>query len=162
MIDFPWQRFTRRCAALDRELQAGEEYYSVLVAKGADVIRQDYCAEGWEGPPEASLGWWKAKMPDDTGQKAHWAPNEVLLNYFEQLEQRPDKQDMQYVLALLLVRRRLLVLESTATNDAGEEEFLLSCPTLDREFHVAVQEPTRQQVEQIEAELSQLLFTDAP
>jgi len=159
MIDFHLQRCTRRCAALDRELEAGETYFSVLIEEGSDVIRKDYSAEAWEGPPENSLSWWKATMADTSGAKVQWAPNEVLLHYFEQLEERPDKQDTRYVLALLLVRRRLLNLEETQT-EGDCDIFVLTSAAQDREHHVLVVDPSRKRVEEIEQELGKLLFTD--
>ena len=52
MIDYEIQRCTRRCAATDRELKDGETCYSVLVAEGAAVVRRDYSAQAWQGPPD--------------------------------------------------------------------------------------------------------------
>ena len=52
-MDFEVQKFTRRCATTERELAAGEVFYSVLIAQGADVVRRDYAEESWEGPPES-------------------------------------------------------------------------------------------------------------
>ncbi len=52
MLDFEIQRCTRRCAKTDRELAAGETYYSVLISTGGKVERRDYSAEAWEGSPE--------------------------------------------------------------------------------------------------------------
>ena len=60
-MDFEVQRFTRRCAATDRELAPGELFYSVLLAEGAEVVRHDYAAEAWNGPTvRAAPGWWKS------------------------------------------------------------------------------------------------------
>ena len=106
-MDFEVQRCTRHCAETGRELAPEEAFYSTLVAEGADVVRRDYCADAWQGPPENSLGWWKSRMPARDARKLHWAPNDVMLEYFEQLENQPEKADVRYTLALLLVRRRV-------------------------------------------------------
>ena len=45
--------------------------------------------------------------------RPHWAPNDVMLNYFERLLEDPTAEDARYVLALLLVRRRMLRVEGT-------------------------------------------------
>ena len=109
-MDFEIQRFTRVCAATGRELAPGEAFYSVLVAEGSEVKRLDYSVQGWPGPPEKCIGWWKSQVPSPHANKVLWAPNEVLLQFFEGLE-GTDREDMRYVLALLLVRRRVLRLE---------------------------------------------------
>jgi len=113
MIDYEVQRCTRHCAVTGRELQPGETFYSTLSAAGAQVVRNDYSQESWQGPPEGILGWWKSHMPARDAKKMHWAPNDVMLDLLETLESQPDKQDLRYVLALLLIRRRVVRLEET-------------------------------------------------
>src|SRR5207247_10877299 len=107
-MDFEIQRCTRRCAASGRELGPGEAFYSVLRRQGAELLRLDYAAHQWTGPPDDCLGWWKSRMPDRDASRAKLAPNDVLLQLFQQLEAVPEKQDLRFVLALLLVRRRVL------------------------------------------------------
>jgi hypothetical protein len=111
MIDYDIQRCTRRCAATDRELRCGEVCYSILVPEGAEVVRRDYAAEAWQGPPESAIGWWKTTIADPAAGRLHWAPSDVMLNYFERLSEDPAADDARYVLALLLVRRRVLRIE---------------------------------------------------
>ena len=60
-------------------------FYSVLVAEGAAVNRYDYSKEAWDEPPENAVGWWKSQMPEPNANKINWAPNDVMVHYFEQL-----------------------------------------------------------------------------
>ena len=69
MLDFEINRCSRRCSHSDRELKAGEPVYSVLVSRGAQVVRLDYASESWPGPPEESIGWWKSVVPDANGAR---------------------------------------------------------------------------------------------
>src|SRR5579863_1948158 len=55
LMDYEIQRFTRHCAVTGRELAPGEEFYTALVAAGAELKRIDYSAEAWQGPPEGAL-----------------------------------------------------------------------------------------------------------
>jgi hypothetical protein len=160
-MDFEVQRCTRRCATSDRELKPGEDFYSVLVAEGAEVVRYDYAADTWSGAPEVALGWWKSQMPDPQANKMHWAPNDVILHYFEQLANEPEKEDTQYVLALLMLRRRLMRLEETETDEQGHETLVLYCPKKETEFKVRVSDPDTVRVGEIQEELAQLLFAKA-
>lgn len=161
MLDFEVQRCTRRCAATDRELKPGEYFYSVLVAEGAEVVRYDYCEEEWKEAPENALGWWKSQMPDPHAHKLHWAPNDVMLHYFEQLSSDGDKPDTQYVLALLMLRRRIVRLDETQADEQGNEVLVLYCPKKETEFRVHVTDPEPERIDQIQEELAKLLFAKA-
>jgi hypothetical protein len=160
MLDFDVQRFSRRCAKTERDLQPGETFYSVLVAEGSDVVRYDYAADAWEGAPESALGWWKARVPDAQSRGMHWAPNDVMLHYFEELTQRADRLDERYVLALLLIRRRIVRLENSQEDDQGREVMVLYCPKNEREYRVPVVSPEGDRIRLIQQELARLLFAD--
>jgi hypothetical protein len=161
MIDYEVQRCTRHCASTGRELQPGEEFYSTLAAEGAQVVRHDYAAEAWQGPPAGVLGWWKSHMPLRTAKKLHWAPNDVMLDLLENLELQPDKKDMRYVLSLLLVRRRVLRLEEAEKSPAGTEITVLYCARRETTYRVETTMPSDERIAEIQQELAHLLFADA-
>jgi hypothetical protein len=158
MMDFDIQRCTRHCATSGRELAPGETFYSVLISEGANVVRRDYSAEAWTGPPEGVLGWWKSQMPSPDARKMHWAPHDVMLELFEELSDQPDKQDLRYVLALLLVRRRVCRLEETQHDSAGHEVMILHCPRGETDYQVIVETPSEARVAEIQEHLAKLLF----
>jgi len=158
MIDYDVQRSTRHCAATGRELQPGETIYSTLTAEGAQVVRRDYAREAWPGPPEGVLGWWKSQVPARDAKKVHWAPNDVMIELLEQLETQPDKQDMRYVLSLLLVRRRVMRLESTEQDALGNEISVLYCPRRESTYRVTSVMPNAERTAEIQEELARLLF----
>lgn len=160
MLDFEVQRCTRRCAKTERELLPGETYYSALVSQGSGVARLDYAAEAWTGPPEGAIGWWQAKLPDANAHKMHWAPNDVMLHYFEELDCRPDQVDARYVLALLMVRRRILRLETTETDDQGQETLVLFCSRNDTEYRAVAASVSDERAAEIQSELAKLLYTE--
>jgi hypothetical protein len=157
-MDYEIQRCTRRCATTERDLRPGEVFFSVLEAHGTELVRHDYCAEAWQGPPEGAVGWWKARMPDASAGKSRLAPNDVILELFEQLAEQPDRQDMRYVLALLLVRRRVVRQAESQTDESGGELLVLYCPRRDATFQVPAVMPDAQRIEQIQYELAALLF----
>ena len=160
-MDYEVERCTRHCASSGRELTEGEEFYSVLVAEKRDVRRHDYAAEAWSGPPDAALAWWKSRMPTREAKKGQLAPNEVLLQLFAELEQVPEKADMRYVLALLLVRRRVLREEDVERDESGGEMLVLYSPREESTYRVAVVLPDRQRTDEIQADLARLLYADA-
>lgn len=160
MLDFDIQRCTRKCFAAERELRPGEMYYSVLVQQGADVVRRDYSEAAWMGPPEGTIGFWKSQMPGAGVKKLHWAPNDVMLHYFEQLAEIEDKQDVRYVLALLMIRRRVVRQEATETDERGREIAVLFCPKNEQEYRTPIVLPAAERVTEIQNELAQLLYAD--
>ncbi|MCA9160787.1 MAG: hypothetical protein KDA72_20795, partial [Planctomycetales bacterium] len=99
---------SRRCSVSGRSLEPGESYVSVLVSNGEDLSRMDIAASEWKGPQENTVGWWKCKMPAATAKKLRPAPNGILLDTLGELLSFPDKVNLAYLLAVLLVRRRVL------------------------------------------------------
>ena len=156
-MDYDIQRCTRHCATTGRELAPGETFFSALVAEGAETVRHDYGADAWQGPPEEAVGWWKSQIPDRNAKQLHWAPNDVMLRFFDELAERSDRQDMRYVLGLLLVRRRVMRLEESERDDQDREVLVLYCPRREATYHVPTATPDQQRIEEIQQELARLL-----
>jgi hypothetical protein len=161
MIDYVVQRCTRHCATTGRELLPGETFYSTLTVEAAQVVRHDYSTQAWQGPPDGVLGWWKSQMPERNAKKLHWAPNDVMLELLEELESQSDKHDMRYVLALLLIRRRVVRLEETRHDEQGREVLVLYCPRRETSYRVATAVPSQQRTTEIQEELARLLFASS-
>jgi len=97
-------------------------------------------------------------MPDAAAGRAKLAPNDVLLQLFQQLEAVPEKEDMRFVLALLLVRRRVLQVEDRGADDATC--MTLYCPRDENTYRVTSLTPDDERIEQIQDELARLLYPD--
>jgi len=80
-----------------------------------------------------------------------------MLDLFDELAEQPDKQDMRYVLALLLTRRRVFRLEETEPAPQGQEVLTLYCPRRDATYQVPVAVPDVSRIDQIQEELAKLL-----
>jgi hypothetical protein len=156
-MDYEVQRSARRCSASGREFAPGETYFSVLVAEGAELKRYDYAMESWAGPPAEAVGWWKSQVPDHTAARKHWAPNDVMLHFWDELADQPDKQDMRYVLTLLLIRRRVFRLEEEQRDPQNRETLVVYCPRREQTYQVATVAPEPTRVDQIQEELAALL-----
>jgi hypothetical protein len=156
-MDYEIQRCTKRCHATEQELKPGDAYYSVLLVEDGELCRHDYSLEAWHGPPDGTVGWWKAEIPSAKSKKKHWAPNDVMLQFFDELENQQDKQDVRYVLSLLLVRRRVMRHEDTERDHTGREVLVLHCPRRDQTYRLRAVLPDDARVEEIQNELAQLL-----
>lgn len=110
--EYKVSRCSRRCHVEDRPLQEGEAYVSVLI-DGADAYeRRDYSAAAWSGPPDDTIGWWRSRMPTAGERKSERksvpAPKAVLIDLLTQMSESPEQGKIGYLLALLLLRRRVM------------------------------------------------------
>jgi len=156
-MDYEVQNFTRCCSATGKEFAPGEWYYSVLVSEGAELKRYDYSADAWQGPPPQTIGYWKSQLPDKSAKRTHWAPNDVILQFFDELAQQPDKHDIRYVLTLLLIRRRVFRLEDEQRDQQGNEVLTVYCPRRDATYEVPAAVPDQTRIDEIQQQLTSLL-----
>jgi hypothetical protein len=157
-MEYEHLRCQRHCAATARELAPGETVYSELQAEGSKLVRHDFCAEAWTGPSAGSLGWWKSVLPRRESQRMHWAPNDVMLDLLEQLAGDPAQADMRYVLALLLVRRRVCRFVEGRGAEENRDVLVLFCPRREVEYQVSAIVPDKKRSQEIQNELARLLF----
>ncbi len=158
LLDVEISNCTRRCAASDRPLAPGEEYFSTLILETGAPVRRDFAADAWHGPPEGVVAWWRSRM--DGGAKARLAPHEVLVNLFAALADQPGEIEFRYVLGLLLVRRKVLKLVE-GDGAAPAERMLLECPRRGEQFELLVAVPDSSRTAELDARMTNLLYGGA-
>jgi hypothetical protein len=77
----------------------------------------------------------------------------------EELAERPDRADFRYVLALLMIRRRILRLEETRREN-GTEILRVYCPLTDVTYEIPAVVPSEERLQELEQELLSLLEGD--
>src|SRR6266571_4246448 len=107
-MEYQIQPNTRRCAVSGRELQPGERYYAALLEEGAELVRRDYSAEAWQGPPAGAFSFWAGRVPPQDEKARPQFDDDLLEECFQRLEGQtdPDRVNFRYVVALLLLRRK--------------------------------------------------------
>jgi hypothetical protein len=128
-------RPTGRCAATGESIEPGARYVATLVQpEGSEALeRLDFGAEVWEAgarpaPSRTLFGFWRATMPEPSAKKRHpLIADDELLDLFEQIGEAADERRtaFRYVLALLLIRKRVLRYEGART---GPEPVILVRP----------------------------------
>lgn len=160
--EYKVNRCTRQCHALKRPLREGEWYYSVVLESGDDYVRHDYSAEGWSGPPEDVIGWWKSRMPTSDEKKMVLAPPEVLVDLLRQMGQFPEKAKSRYLLALMLMRRKMVRLATGSEDSSPPQEVLrVEVVTDGSLIEVPVCQISRSESDALRAELDELLYCEA-
>lgn len=164
-MEFQIKRTSRRCRVSGRELLPGEEYVSELVALPAgapgDFERHDYSTDQWNGPSPGSVGWWRCRIPEMNTGKVYWAPAEVQREYFHQLLAEPRNEARAFVMAMLLVRRKMLRLEQEETDEEGNPWLVVSDPDKNS-IRVRVVQLSMDERLVIQQEFADQLFTDQP
>ena len=110
---YPVSKSTGRCAAREVELEPGVSCVATLSElEGDGLKRLDYSQEAWdEGTrPEGLFSFWRTVVPEADAKPRQLIDETVLLTIFEQLagEDQPRKVSLRFVLALILMRKRLL------------------------------------------------------
>lgn len=133
------------CASSGRELTPGESYYAALVElpegqaeakleaadskdKSTEALRAlglcriDVSLEAWAGGyrPDGLFGYWKSTVPLPNEKKKLFVDDAVLMNLLERLAEatEPDRLAFRYVLALILMRKKLLRYDGNILREA--------------------------------------------
>ncbi len=150
-----------RCASTGRPIEEGEEFYSVLFEDGDSFKRADYCLDSWEKPPEGAFCHFKSRVPVKEKKKQLLVNNDVLTSFFMRLEEETEAVRVQFrfVIALMLMRKRILRYEGSVVEDAAEVwEMTL---TRDHSKHRVVNPRlTDDQIEGVSKQLSAILHED--
>lgn len=122
MRDWEVDRTTGVCAVAGRPLAEGEEFYAVLFEEGEGFRRADYSLEAWTGPPAGCFCHFKSRVPKKEHKRRLLIDDDALLAFFVRLagETEPTRVRFRFVLALVLMRKRLLKYESSRTQDGLE------------------------------------------
>lgn len=129
--DYPIGKGTGVCAATGRRLDVGERFVAALVEsdESDDLQRIDFSAEAWDdgARPRHLFGFWRGVVPAADAKKHVLIDDDALVDLFEQLAAATDPRRIafRFVLCLTLVRKRLLVCESTRAPRAGEPGVML-------------------------------------
>jgi hypothetical protein len=152
------QRTAGRCAGTDRPLVPGEEYYAALIDTPAGFERRDYCCQYWQEHSPQVYSFWKTRMPLPNQKKKLFVDDGVLINFFERLgdEKEPLKVNFRFVLALILMRKRLLKYEDSRRED-GREIWTMRFVRETQTHAVINPQLGDEQIEQVAQELSHIL-----
>ncbi len=191
MQQFDVKRGIRKCCVTELPFAAGEVFYSALIETSSSTIRKDFCIDAWQKSPwsqqdnpeprapvenapstdsnnETLIGWWKQSVPEQDSGVVYWAPDHVLIAWFDSLyanqseksqNQQENQQETAWVMALLLLQKRLLTRCDRETdsdilhliNKKTNQEYELQEPVIDEE-----------RIDCIQNHLAENLFSDRP
>lgn len=112
-----------KCAVSGRMIEPTEKFMTALRDTPDGLHRLDVAAENWEGFDKSDLlGYWQTTMPRPEEKKKLFIDDNILLEIFERLEgnDEPSRQNFRFVLGLILMRKRLVIYESSKTENDKE------------------------------------------
>ncbi len=155
-------RTTGLCALTGRELAEGEEHYTVLFEEGDSFRRADYALAAWNGPPDGAYCFFKTRVPvREPKKQGLLVDNDMLVNFFARLAQEttPVRLQFRFVLALILMRKRLLRYEQTV-HDQGQEYWQMSLVREQSPHRVLNPHLTDEQIVGVSGQLGAILRGD--
>ncbi len=153
-MDFNVRPVAKSCASSGRVFQPGEVCWSALIEQDGKLVRRDYCADEWHGPPPGAVGHWRTVIPQGPAVERPKFDADSLFDYFLQLSESPNvvQQQYRYVLSLLLLRKRRLILEDVVQVD-GRSCMRLQGSGGEGPFDVPEEDLTEDQIGRLQLQL---------
>ena len=112
------------CAATGRAIEPGEKFVAAVRETPVGLERLDVSPEAWPAFDRSNLlGFWHTVMPrPEQKAKKLFVDDEVLCTLFERLADtsEPAKMNFRFVLGLILMRKRLVVYETTRSEEGRD------------------------------------------
>ena len=156
-----WERLVKRpeevCASCGRKMATGEEVVATLVMDDEGFRREDRCAACFEGMEEQPFSFWRLRRTAAFAKGERRLDLAFLTELFKRLDGRDDEHSRRvaWLVALLLMRKRILELEGRGMKD-GREVLHVRLKREDRRFEVADPGLTPEAVASLHEDLSSI------
>ena len=142
----------------DAQAPSAEPAESAEPANGpaAEAAEAEPLAQAVAGPPLAA---WRTRVPQPKEKKKLFIDDELLVNFFQRLEgtEEPAKRDFRFVLALILMRKKLVNYDSSKPLPDGGEEWIVRCRGSEDTYAVYNPELTEDRIVEVSEKLSDIL-----
>ncbi len=122
LVEYRIEKSQAVCVKTGSPLEEGATYYAVLFEDGESFRREAFSEQAWYGPPEGAYCFFKTRVPTKQKKKRLLVDDDILMTFFRRLggETELARLQFRFVLALILMRKRLLKYEETITEDEAE------------------------------------------
>lgn len=127
------RRASDKCAATGQELHPGDQVIAALVERAEEegFDRLDIITDAWESGwrPARLFAHWQTTVPTSDARPNPFIDDEALMELFDSLADAEEADTrrlaFRHLLALVLVRKRLLTQVGTVPGSAGKSSALL-------------------------------------
>lgn len=161
-MEWKIQKPDRACVCCGRQFRGTDEFFSCLVEVASDLARKDYCPDCWRRERPECFSYWQGHVPPKEEKTPSIPSARRILELFDslpppELSQEPDATArIRYVLALLLMQKRILKLTDTIREEE-HEDMLLDCSAYGRTYRVRVCEISKEDERKISDEIEKAL-----
>jgi len=161
--DYNITRSAGTCLACGRDFQPGDEFVATVREGEEELLREDFCPPCWDGRGDDKtgelLGHWRAAVPKPEEKKRRFVDDELIIGFFERLEgaDEPAKVNFRFVLALVLMRKKLLIYERSAANADGLDVWTMRFKGGSETSEVVDPKMDEQKIAEISGQLGQVL-----
>ena len=148
-----------RCAVSNEAIEPGQKFMAALRETPTGFERVDVSIPRWpEFDRKDVIGFWQTIMPHSEQKKKIFVDDQVLCEIFERLADtsEPAKLNFRFVLGLILMRKRMIVYESTR-NDADREIWSVRFRGRDDKLDLLNPRLNEQQVLEVSQQLGEIL-----
>ncbi len=147
-----------QCCGTGEQIAAGQEYFAALVETDNGLERRDFCAEYWQNSTPEVYCYWKTKLPDPEQKKQLFVDDDMLMAFFERLQQESEQEkiNFRFVIMLVLMRKRRLKYDSTISRD-GLEIWKLRVVGANEYVEVVNPHLDEQQIQELSSQIGEIL-----
>jgi len=149
-----------RCVVTGRQIEPDEKFMAALRETPEGFERLDVSMEAWQDFDKTDLiGYWQTTMPHpEQPKKKLFVDDEILRNLFERLQDttEPAKLNFRFVLGLILMRKRMLIYESTRM-EGDNEIWIVRLRGQEQTMDLLNPRLTEEQVGEVSQQLSEIL-----
>src|SRR6185437_13644796 len=112
-----------KCHVTGEPIAVGEKFMAALRETPLGFERVDVSMSAWPAFDQNGIvGFWQATMPAQEQKKKLFVDDEVLCDLFERLKDttEPPKLNFRFVLGLILMRKKMLVYETSRVEDGKD------------------------------------------
>ena len=161
MNDWEINKPLGQCCGSGKKIEYGEEYFGALVETGGELQRRDFSEDYWEKEKPSVFCYWKSKLPAPGQKKQIFVDDQMLMAFFERLENETEQEkvNFRFVLALILMRKRRLKYDTTKVEE-GKEIWRLKIVGDKQAVEVINPRLDEEQIGQLSSQIGEILQTD--
>jgi hypothetical protein len=148
-----------RCHVSGQPIDPGEKFMAGLRETPTGFERLDISMSQWPSFDRSELiGFWQTVMPKPEQKKKLFVDDQLLCDLFERLAAttEPAKLNFRFVLGLILMRKRMIIYETTRVED-GKEIWAVRFKGREDKLDLINPKLDEQQVLEVSQQLSEIL-----
>lgn len=151
------------CIQCQQPLSPGDQFTAVVRQVNQELQREDYCLDCWSGRQDNDatelLATWRSSIARPKEKRKLFLDDDLLVNFFQRLadDQSEVQVTFRYVLALVLMRKKLLVYDRAERLDDGTEVWKMHFKGGDQTHSVIDPKMDETKIADVSSQLGQIL-----